>query len=48
MRHPSQEVDLLQLQRLTSELSKTVADAKEMAKEYEDDRSKFILSLALA
>ena len=39
---PEQEVDLLQLQRLTSELSKTVADAKEMAKEYEDDRSKFI------
>lgn len=39
---PERSVALLQLQRLTRELSRTVSDAKEMAKEYEDDRSKFV------
>ena len=39
---PEQTNALLELQRLTINLSRTVDQAKEMAQEYEDDRSKFV------
>lgn len=39
---PEQEPDFQQLLRLTLELGRLVDDAKAMAKEYEDDRSKFV------